>query len=61
MTMKRLVCLVVGHDDIHVREVGIAPRPGGMLPMLDGYVTYAPHPGGDHRACRRCRRVEKQQ
>lgn len=55
--MLRLLCLLRGHDSIAVREVGITARPGGMLPMLDGYVTYEPDPNGDFRACRRCRRV----
>jgi hypothetical protein len=55
--MSRLWCAVVGHKTIRVREVGIAPRPGGMLPILDGYMTYAPDENGTHRACVRCRRV----
>lgn len=57
--MRGLWCHVVGHDDIRVREAGIAARPGGMLPMLDGYVAYAPDANGEHLACRRCRRVTR--
>jgi hypothetical protein len=55
--VKRLWCRIVGHDLIPVREVGLTARPGGMLPMLDGFVTYAPDPSGEDRACTRCREV----
>ena len=55
--MTKILCLLRGHDDIPVREVGVVARPGGMLPSLDGFVTYEPHPDGDHLACQRCRRV----
>lgn len=55
--MRRLRCLLTGHRPVPVRMVGLAPRPGGMLPMLDGYVTYAPDPDGEYTACQRCRRV----
>lgn len=57
--MKRLICALRGHNDTPVREVGVTPRPGGILPALDGYVAYAPHVDGEHRACLRCRRVER--
>lgn len=55
--MRKLICALRGHDRVRVREVGVRARPGGMLPSLDGYVTYAPDPAGDHEACRRCGRV----
>jgi len=55
--VRKLWCRIVGHIDIPVREVGLTARPGGMLPSLDGYVTYTPDPDGEHRACTRCRRV----
>lgn len=55
--MKRLICLLRGHDLIAVTSVGLVARPGGMLPLLDGIVAYKPDPYGDDRACRRCRCV----
>lgn len=55
--MRNLWCRIVGHRTIAVREVGVAARPNGMLPSLDGYMTYAPDPEGDRLACQRCRRV----
>ena len=57
--MKRAFCRLIGHRDIPVIEAGIVPRPGGMLPMLDGYMTYRPDDTGEFRACTRCGRVER--
>ena len=56
--MKRIICRLRGHQDIWVREQGVVARPGGILPSLDGYMTYVPDVTGKHRACLRCRRVE---
>lgn len=55
--MKRMWCRIVGHELIPVRREGTAPRPGGMLPMLDGYATFVSDEDGEFRACVRCRRV----
>lgn len=55
--MKRLMCAIRGHRPVRVREVGVVARPGGILPSLDGYVTYEPHPDGEVLACERCRSV----
>lgn len=55
--MSRLICLLRGHNWTPVREIGAVARPGGLLPSLDGFIAYKPHPDGEHRACVRCRRV----
>lgn len=55
--MKGLWCRIVGHEWTAVSEAGLVARPGGMLPVLDGFVAYKPDPDGDHRACVRCRLV----
>lgn len=55
--MRRLACLLTGHREIRVREVGLAARPGGILPSIDGFIAYEPHPDGEHVACARCRRM----
>jgi hypothetical protein len=47
----------MGHKLVNVREVGIAPRPGGMFPLLDGYVEYIEDKEGSIQACSRCRKV----
>jgi hypothetical protein len=54
-----LICRFRGHEDIPVKEVGLAARPGGILPSLDGYVAYTPDDSGPHNACLRCRRVTR--
>lgn len=56
--MKRLVCQLLGHNWTRVTEVGLRARPGGMLPLLDGYVAYKHDPNGAHLACVRCRFVD---
>ena len=46
---------------IGVMEAGVIARPGGMLPMLDGMMSYAiPADPADatHSACRRCGLVQ---
>lgn len=55
--MKKLICRFRGHRDIPVKQVGVVPRPGGIMPSIDGLVAYAPDPAGDALACIRCRRV----
>lgn len=55
--MKRIICWLRGHVPVRVREVGVAARPGGILPAIDGYVVYEPAPDGDRYACARCRTV----
>jgi hypothetical protein len=52
-----LVCKFRGHRDVRVKEAGLVARPGGMLPMLDGAMSYVPDAFGLHVACTRCRRV----
>lgn len=56
--MKRIWCRIVGHDWTPVSRIGLAARPGGILPSLDGMVAYKPDSNGRHLACRRCRFVD---
>lgn len=49
-----VICQVAGHRPVKVRRVGTEPRPGGILPSIDGYAVYEEHPSGRSIACRRC-------
>lgn len=53
----RLICRVIGHRTIPVSPIGIVPRPGGILPSVDGMIAYKPDPDGGYEACTRCRKV----
>ena len=56
--MKLLICLLVGHKKIRVTPTGeLYARPGGILPMIDGFVAYRADPHGAYQACTRCRKV----
>lgn len=48
--MKRLICLVIGHEEIDVATVI----------HTDGEWTYYSRPEGDRTACSRCHRILKE-
>lgn len=55
--MKKLLCLIRGHKTTAVHPIGLAAKPQGILPSIDGYVMYESDPNGRWEACMRCRKV----